>query len=266
MGKTLTRADLEYIAGKIASGGAVKVDNKTTELNSKGEIIVKNEGITRSKLNSEAGIVFEDDKQELTNKTIDATKNTIKNLPAAGITAIDTSALTTTDDTHVPSSKLVKNYADTKVSIPSDRKNKILGWNESGNMKLFSYQKVYEHFCAIKRNASTDATAYITFSVRNYDSSLTYAKLCSWLYSNGFTSKEAAYPAAGLAASNTIYVASSSGGANTTSFSATSCINGIFSSNGTALSYIYRAGTTVSLEAGRFNLIKTISRGYELTD
>lgn len=128
----------------------------------------------------------------------------------------------------------------------------------------YKYVKQYEHFFAIKRT-SYDVN-YITFRYVDTTASPTNANMIKWLYDNGFTSQNALYPAAGLAASNTIYVASSSGGSPTTQFSATSCINGIFSPDGTNLKYTYRSGTDVSVDAARIKKITSIDRGYMITD
>ena len=249
------------------SGGDVAVDNKTIEFTYDKKLQIKNEGVTKSKINSEAGVVFEEDIQTLKNKVISAADNTLSNIETKHLKTgvLDTSSLTN-DDVHIPSSKLVKTYADTKISIPSTRADRVMAWNSAGNANPLKLEKQYEHYMTIKRNATTDDTTYISFSVVNNESSITLAKLCSWLKNNGFISKSTAYPAGGLAAANTIYVASSSGGSPTTSFSATSCINGVYSTDGSTLKYIYRAGTEVSIDSGRWKLVKTIDRGYVLRD
>lgn len=245
-------------------GGGYPPDNKTLDTYNE-KLQIKNEGVTKSKINSEAGVVFEEDIQTLKNKVISAADNTLSNLETKHLKTgvLDTSSLTN-DDVHIPSSKLVKTYADTKIAIPSTRANRVMAWDSSGNPTTMQIEKHYEHFMTIKRNATTDDTTYISFSVVNNESSITLAKLCSYLYSNGFTSKSTAYPAGGLAAANTIYVASSSGGSPTTSFSATSCINGVYSTDGSTLKYVYRAGTEVAIDAARWKLVKTIDRGYVL--
>lgn len=257
-------ADTGWVTSRVASD--VKPDDRTIEMSLTSKLQIKNEGVTKSKINSEAGVVFEDDTQELTNKTIDATKNTFKNLSltAFGDNLIDKSALTTTDDNHLATSKLIKNYADLKITIPSTRADKVMAWNSSGNTRVLGYKKQYEHFFAVKRTSYS--VNYITFSYIDTTPSPTVAQMIKWIHDNGFTSQNALYPASGLAAANTIYVASSSGGANTTSFSATSCINGIFSSDGTTLKYTYRAGTDVTIDAARLIRITSIDRGYILTD
>lgn len=141
----------------------------------------------------------------------------------------------------------------TPITAQTDFKLGKVKFDTQGHITAFEEMHLYKHHFVLQYG---DRVQYpnvtVTFDLTNTNQTApTYSELASWLYNNGFTDKYKLYSASGVRTTITRYVASASGGTNTTSATIAEVTDGLMSPDGEQILLVSNYGNQSNIGDGR---------------
>lgn len=141
----------------------------------------------------------------------------------------------------------------TPITAQTDFKLGKVKFDTQGHITAFEEMHLYDHHFVVQYG---DRVQYpnvtVTFKLTNTNQTApTYSELASWLYNNGFTDKYKLYSASGVRTTITRYVASASGGTNTTSATIAEVADGLMSPDGEQILIVSNYGNQSNIGDGR---------------